>query len=196
MEITFDYYTNLSSYMDSINNHYNSINNNYNKFIFQENNLPPEIINLILEYLPLKSLIFSGLSCKRFLLTTIDIIKNGNIFISEHSDFIKLFYTKPKSVLMNLIHENINTLYYDNSKNYMQILPKNNINILPKLKKLILCVEFVDQLNVIKLTKNIDIVINVCNNNKCSICLVSDIYKELIRINKSFKLYHNKKLYN
>jgi hypothetical protein len=161
----------------------------------QNNNLHPEIIELILQYLPLHSLIFSALSCKIFLLISLNIIKNGNIYISENSDFVKLFYTTPKSIFTNLIHKNIITLYYDNSKNYLKVLPKNNINVLPNFKKLILKVEFADQLNIIKIMKNIDIIINVCNNEKCSICLISDIHNELNIINLPFKLYHNKKLY-
>jgi len=199
MDIFLDYYSYLFIYMKYMDDHYESISNNnhkYNNHTFQLINLHPEIINLILINLPLNSLIQTALACKSFLSNAINIIKKGNIYITLYSDFIKLFYEQPKSMLMKLIHENINILYYDNSKNYVESLPKNNsVNIFLNLKKIVLYVNFVDQLNVLKIIKKINIVIHVCYNNKCSVCLMNEICDEMEKSNKPYKLYHNKKLY-
>lgn len=200
-----NYHINLYDEILLFDNYYKFMNNKntkYNKNILLKHNLPNEIIILIFSHLPLSSLLSCYLSCNIFLLCVQIVAKFGNIFVTKYSEFKTILESKGN--FMKLICENINVIKYDNGKNYDinygNILYGQNdiLNNLPKLKKIIIYANFVDQIQFLKSfnCRNYDIIIITCNNNsKCYACLTSEIYQEMMTICRRFKLYHKGILY-
>jgi len=199
-----DYHNNIYDIMISLNNnHISTINKKYNNNILLQHNLPKEILTLIFSHLPLSSLICCALSCNIFYLCVEQIIKQGYICITKYEEFKKIFYEKPKNDFMKLVCENINVLKYDNRTQYITKYEKFIFtNELPKLQKIILYANFVDQIQILKSfnCKKYDIVIVTCidtyiNTLECHVCLVDEIYYEMKLVCNKFKLYHKDNFY-
>lgn len=171
-------------------------NKNYNQNILYKYNLPYELLNIIFSQLSLQSLICCALTCNTFLECSKNVMALNKKCIINHKEFNVLFSDK-NNELLTMLRDNLRILVMDDSINYLKC---NQIikNCLLNLKKIVLYVNFPDQLNVLKLLdcKKYDIVIMACEyGNKCYLCLRREIYDEMSKICSRFVMYHQNKLF-
>lgn len=170
-------------------------NMNYNKNILYKSNLHDELLNIILSQLSLQSLICCALTCNTFLECSKKVMMMDKKCIVNHREFNVLFSDK-KNEFLEMIRNNLKMVMIDDSINYLKC---NKIvgNYLLYLKKIVLYVNFPDQLNILKSLdcKKYDIVIRVCEyGDKCYLCLRREIYNDMSKICSKFVMYHQNKL--
>lgn len=184
MDLSFfdDYHKNIHNNMLLLDEKYKDViksNTTYNNCVLLQQHLPNEILIGIFSYLPLLSLVACSVACSTFLSCAKNIMGLGKVHIETERELRMLFK-------INSISDNLRILTYDNTKNYCITNDEVYTHMFPKLRKIIIHVNFPDQLQILKAFNCRKYDIKVITQSG----MVREIYAEVGNICGDFELFN------